>query len=125
MPQPLTGLTGLAGYQVQIDADSQATPEQRSGGPADPRHGNWGEKATPYPWESSLEMGGSHGPYGPENQMLGDDDWFYTPAGDATQDPTLDVTPDTRAAPKPKGILSGPIPGAMPDDIANQLEQSA
>lgn len=124
MPQGLTGLTALAGYQEQIDADAQATPEERLGGPADPRHGEWGEQAAPYPWESSLAMGGSHGPYGPENQMLGDEDWFFTPAGDDSQDPTLDRTPDTRAAPKPKGILSGPVPGATPDDIANQLQQS-
>lgn len=124
MVQPLTGLTGLAGYQQQIDADAQATPEERLGGPADPRHGNWGEQAAPYPWQSSLAMGGSHGPYGPENQMLGDEEWFLTPAGDWSDDPTLDRTPETRAAPKPKGILSGPVPGATPDDIADQLQQS-
>lgn len=120
----LTGLTGIAQYQQMIDTDSQATPEQRSGDPADPRHGNWGEQAAPYPWESSLAMGGSHGPYGPENQLLGDEFWFLEPAGRIEDDPTFDRTPSTRAAPWPKGIASGPAPGATPDDIAEQLRQS-
>jgi hypothetical protein len=120
----LSGLTGLAEYQQMIDADSQATPEERSGGPADPRHGNWGEQAAPYPWQSSLAMGGSHGPYGPENQLLGDEMWFLTPGGSLDDDITADRQPNTRAAPFPKGIASGPVPGATPDDIADQLTQS-
>jgi hypothetical protein len=57
--------------------------------------------------------------------MLGDEWWFYQSAGDVTQDPTFDLTPSTRAAPKPKGILSGPIPNEGPEAIANQLQQSA
>lgn len=122
----LTGLTGIAGYQVQIDADSQATPEERSGSPANPKHGQWGEQAKPYPSQSNLVMGGElHGPYGPENQMLGDEWWFIQPAGDVTQDPTMDLTPARRAGPWPKGVSSGPVPGEGPDDIANQLRQSA
>lgn len=121
---PLSGLTGLARQQGNIDETPQATPEQRSGNAVDPRHGDWGEQAAPYPWESSLSMGGSHGPYGPENQLLGDPDWVLMPAGDETQDPTFDLTPSNRGGPWPKGILSGPIPGANPSDIADQLDQS-
>lgn len=121
----LTGLMGLAEYQRVIDEDSQATPEQRSGGPADQRHGNWGEQAAPYPWESSLSLGGSHGPYGPENQLLGDEWWLTTPAGQESDDITFDRTPSKRAGPFPKGVASGPVPGATPDDIAEQLRQSA
>jgi hypothetical protein len=121
----LTGLTGLATYQEQINEDAQASPEARNGGVADPRHGNWGEQAAPYPWESSIGMGGSHGPYGLENGLLGDESWIWQPAGNEAEDPTMDITPVTRAAPSPKGILSGPIPSEGPDDIAEQLRQSA
>jgi hypothetical protein len=121
----LSGLNGLAEYQQMIDADSQATPEERSGNPADPRHGNRGEQARPYPWQSSLAMTGSHGPYGPENQMLGDEWWLVEPGGDPTDDITFDRQPNTRAAPFPRGIASGPVPDEGPDAIANQLIQSA
>lgn len=121
----LTGLTGLAGYQVQIDADAQATPEERSGGPADPRHAHRGESAPPYLWNSQTVMAGSHGPYGPENQLLGDPEWVWEPAGNEWEDPDFDHTPSTRAAPFPRGILSGPIPGETPDDVARQRKKSA
>lgn len=121
----LTGLTGLAGYQVEVDTNAQATPEQRYGGPADPRHAELGERAHPYPWESQMTPGGSHGPYGPENQLLGDPDWVWQPAGNEFDDPDFDHTPATNAAPWPKGILSGPIPGENPDTVAEQLRQSA
>lgn len=121
----LTGLTGLAGYQVQIDSGAQATPEQRSGGTADPRHAQVGESAPPYLWNSQLVQTGSHGPYGPENQMLGDPEWIWQEAGDVADDPTFDRTPSTGAAPFPRGILSGPIPGENPDAVAFQRAQSA
>jgi hypothetical protein len=120
----LVGLSAIAGYQVQIDSESQATAEERLGNTADPRHGERGEQAKPYPWESKAGQAGEHGPYGPENQMLGDEWWFYQPAGDESEDPSMDHTPLRRAAPYPKGVNSGPIPGATPDDIADQLTQS-
>jgi len=121
----LTGLTGLAGYQVQINEDAQATPEERYGGVADPRHENVGEQATPYSWQSKATQAASmHGPYGPENQLLGDEnDWLF-PAGTMDQDPAFDRTPSRRAAPFPKGIASGPVPNDGPDAISNQLNQS-
>lgn len=121
----LTGLTGLAGYQVQIDAQAQATAEQRSGGIADPRHAQIGEAAPPYLWNSQQVLTGSHGPYGPENQFLGDADWVWQEAGDIGDDPDFDRTPSTGAAPFPRGILSGPIPGENPDAVAFQRQQSA
>lgn len=120
----LVGLTAIAGYQVQIDDQSQATPEQRLGNSADPRHAIVGEQAKPYSWESKAMQAGSHGPYGPENQMVSGDDWLYFPSGTVDDDPTFDRTPARRAAPFPKGVNSGPIPGATPDDIAEQLQQS-
>lgn len=123
MPRPLAGLSGLAGYDQLITRDAQATPEDRSGNPANPRHSR-PQDARPYPSESNLTMGGSHGPYGPENQLLGDEWWFFQPGGSGVEDPTYDHQPVTRAAPFPKGISSGPVPSESPDDIANQLEQS-
>lgn len=121
--QGLTGLTGLAQQQGQFNADPGATAEQRLGNTVDPRHTDL-TKTSPYPWESTMTPGGSHGPYGPENQMLGDADWVWQPAGDMTEDPTFDRTPAQRAGPFPKGVASGPVPSQGPDDIANQLEQS-
>lgn len=121
----LTGLTGIAGYQVQINEDAQATPEERYGGIADPRHAVVGEQAKPYAWESKATQAASmHGPYGPENQLLGDEWMFLEPAGTMDQDPAFDRTPSRRAAPYPKGVASGPVPDAGPDAIANQLQQS-
>jgi hypothetical protein len=119
-----TGLTGLAGYQTIRDDNAQASPEERSGNTADPRHAERGERAKPYSWESQMTPGGSHGPYGPENQLLGDEWWFLQPAGVTTDDPDFDHTPARRAAPKFKGILSGPLPGVGPDDTAFTLQQS-
>jgi hypothetical protein len=118
------GLTGIAGYQVQINRESQATPEQRSGNTVDPKHGERGEVARPYSWESQMTPGGSHGPYGPENQFLGDPEWVWQPAGTEWDDPDFDHTPSTHAAPFMRGTLSGPVPSAGPDDIARQLVQS-
>jgi hypothetical protein len=122
MTRPLTGLSGLAGYQVTIEEDSQAGPEDRMGSFADPRHGQ------PSPEQyirRGAQLGTPHGPYGPENQMLGDESWFWQPGGEEYQDPNYDYTPSKRAGPFPKGIASGPTPSAGPDDIANQLNQSA
>ena len=120
----LTGLTGIAGYQVQIDADAQADPDERHGNIADPRHGQL-DRTQPYTWEAnSVQAGVGHGPYGPENQLLGDEWYFIQPAGDVTQDPYMDRTPARRAAPWPKGIASGSVPGETPDQISDQLLQS-
>lgn len=122
---PLTGLTALAGYQT-TDVSQQATAEQRLGRPANPIHGYPGEQARPYPWQSNSTQAGSApmAPTGVENQILGDDEWFWEAAGYPNQDPTMDQTPSRRAAPWPKGIASGPVPGERPDDIAHQLVQS-
>lgn len=120
----LNNVTGIAGYQVQVNADSQATPEERMGGTADPRHSQIGEVAQPLQYYSHATQTGSHGPYGPENQMLGDETAWWMPGGEEWQDPTMDRTPLHHAAPYPKGVSSGRVPGVGPDDIGNQLEQS-
>lgn len=124
MAQPLTGLSALAGYQQQIDADSQATAEQRSGDPADPRHSQ-GLLVDRKPWQAnSTQAADGHGPYGPQNQLLADEFWFIQPAGNEWDDPTFDHTPARRAGPIQRGILSGPVPSDGPDDVAFQLRQS-
>lgn len=126
MAYQLTGLTGLAGYQVQVDTESQASPEHRLGDSVDPKHGIRGEQARPYPWESkSTQAALPMGPYGPANQLLGDESWFYEIGGMEWEDPAMDHTPSTRAGPFPKGIASGPVPGDGPEDIGNQIRQSA
>lgn len=124
MPYPI-GLSALAGLQFKIEADSQATPEERSGGPADERHANPGAIVHRYPSQASSTQAGSHGPYGPENQMLDDEFWFMEPAGVISQDPWFDRTPSTRAAPSPRGIMSGPIDAWSPDAVAEMRRQSA
>lgn len=121
MTRPLTGLTGLAGYQVTIDEDSQATPEDRMGGPADPEHGKYlAEQSIP----RGSRMGTPVGPVGPENQLLGDEGWFWEIGGEPEQDPQFDYTPSTHAGPWPKGFLSGPAGDIGPDATAAKLTQS-
>jgi hypothetical protein len=125
MVQGVTALTGLAQIQTNYNPDSQATPEQRMGDTVDPRHGDAGPPSgVPPAYISRMTPGGSHGPYGPQNQLLGDPDWVWQPAGDESEDPTMDVTPSKRAGPWPKGVRSGPIGGETPDTYANQLEKS-
>lgn len=121
MTKPLTGLSGLAGYQQQIDEDSQASPEERMGGTADPSHSK--PLAEDY-IRRGAQMGAPIGPYGPDNQLLGDESWFWESGGEPPQDPTFDRTPSHRAGPYPKGILSGPVSNGGPDDTADRLIQS-
>lgn len=122
MTRPLTGLSGIAGYQVLINEDSQATPEDRMGGPVDPAHEKY--LAQPYiPRGAQITV--PHGPYGPENQLLGDPYFLWEQGGSPEQDPSFDHTPSHRAGPWPKGILSGPNTGNVgPDATAERLKQS-
>ena len=83
----LTGLTGIAGYQVTVDENSQATPEERMGNTADPAHGDYlAQQNIP----RGSRMGPPIGPYGPENQLLGDDQWVWEEGGQAPEDPNFD-----------------------------------
>jgi len=122
MTQPLTGLSGIAQLQTLVEDPSDATPEDRSGGVADPRHSQGlAEQNLP----RGSRMGAPIGPVGPENQLLSEfDSWSLTPAGNEYQDPYFDHTPSRRAGPWPRGILSGPIIDS-PTHTAEQLEQSA
>lgn len=120
MPQPLTGLSGLANLQTQIDENAQATPEQRMGGTADPSHAKY--LAEDY-IRRGAQLGEPRGPYGPDNQLLSDESWFWESGGEPSQDPTMDYTPSHRAGPWPKGILSGPVGSPGPDDQGPKLAQ--
>lgn len=122
---PLSGInngpTPLQPLQGYVDPTPMATPEQRSGDSVDPRHAVLGEQARPYPWES-VQLG-PHGPFGPENQMLGQDAYtlLTLPGGDIRQDPTGDYQPRTHAAPWPKGVETT----GTPDAQAGRLIESA
>jgi hypothetical protein len=90
MASGLTGLNGLAGINAITESDPFLTPAERYGSPVNPFHAQVGEQAEPYPWESMQTQAGSHGPYGPENQLLSDEMWYYEPAGMADEDPSFD-----------------------------------
>lgn len=115
------GITPLSGIRGFVNPNPEATPEQRSGDVADPRHGTVGEQATPLPYQRSFP-GEPHGPYGLDNQLLGVEDYaYFTPAGQLFQDPTADETPLTHAAPWPKGVPTTTDPG----DVAIRRQESA
>lgn len=120
MTTPLTGLSGIATLQTLIDAENQATPEERMGGPVDPEHGR--VLAEDYIPRGS-RIGPPVGPFGPDNQLLSDETWFWESGGYPLEDPDFDHTPSNRAGPWPKGILSGPVGGVGPDDSAPKLTQ--
>lgn len=113
--QPLTGLTGW------VNPTPEATPEQRLGGPANPKHGQpLVNPNQPLPYEVFADE--PHGPYGMENGLLGIDIVAYeTPAGYLAQDPTGDEQPLTNAAPWPKGVPQS----VMPDEVSARRQVSA
>lgn len=121
----LPGITGITGF---VDSNPEATPEQMHGGPADPRHGNWGEVAEPYSWESQLTgFTGPHGPY--DNAYSTDDNVPIFSAGNISQDPRGDFNPSvgqvggSHAAP-----ITRPLSGPLPSDyeaITRQTIDSA
>lgn len=85
------GLRPLSGINIIKDDAAFATAEERSGGTVNPFHSHTGEIAKPYSWQSLQTPGASHGPYGPENQLLDDEFWFLEPAGMPQQDPDYDL----------------------------------
>lgn len=113
MADQIGGLQPLSGISIIKDDAAFATPEERSGGTADPFHGQVGETAKPYSWQSLQTPGGTHGPYGPENQLLDDEFWFMEPAGYPEQDPDFDYNSPslTRSHGSVRNrTISGPLP---------------
>ena len=108
-------------YDVLVQEDSQAGPEDISGKPANPRHGTPTVKRRGS--ESHLTQAGSN-IVGLHNQMIDDEYWFFGSGGFEADDYRMDYTPTGHGAPFPKGILSGPAPSEGPDDIQFQRIQS-
>lgn len=122
---PLTGLMGTTGY---VNENPEASPEQVHGGYVDAAHSNWGEQAQPYPWQRPQDGMQTHGPYGPQNGLLGDESQATAAfaAGVITDDPTGDRNPygpGQHAAPWPKNPMGDQ--SVFPDNVANQRLQSA
>jgi len=120
----IPGITGITGF---VSQDPEATPEEMHGGPADPKHGQWGEAARPYSWESQLTgFTGSHGPY--DAPYTNGEFVTVLTAGNLSQDPQSDLNPSpgqvggSHAAPITRP-LSGPLP-SMADSINLQTVQS-
>lgn len=123
IPTRYPGMGPIRGY---TDPEPMATAEEVHGGPVDPFHGQFGEQAEPYSWRSQLtNYAGPTGPYGLENQLLGDEDALGgDPAGFLGEDPYADETPYRgHAAPMTK-TLSGPLPSQY-DAINAQLVPAA
>ncbi|MEU9022342.1 hypothetical protein [Actinomadura sp. NPDC048394] len=120
----MAGVQGLQPTFGSVILQPEATAEERLGDPADPRHGQQlvaPLTATGYPWEVLSGVVGPKGPYGAEAQLVGTTEGWPAPAGNEGQDPTADLTPETHAAPWPKGVEQN----EGPDAVARQLEQSA
>jgi hypothetical protein len=110
MVQPLQGIQAI---QVISDPEPFATPEERMGGTADPRHAIPGEQSEPNPGFVTQGIYYGHpAPSSIEDHLLGYDPALAVdPAGTLRQDPTADLTPTTaaggrktHAAPWPKGV---------------------
>jgi len=120
----ISGITPLSGVNIIQDDAAFATPEERSGGTVDPFHGHTGEIAKPYSWQTLQLPGASHGPYGPENQMLDDEYWFIEPAGIPSDDPTLDRnSPNLSRSHGAVHNYASPIVPSQADSINTQIRQ--
>ena len=123
LPGYFPGMGPIRGFNMP---EPEATAEEVHGGPANQAHGTWGEQAEPYSWRSQLmPFPGHMGPYGPENQMLGDE-YALTgmEAGTLGHDPYGDLTPYRGHAAPMTRTLSGPLP-SQHDAINEQLVQAA
>lgn len=117
------GMGPIRGFK---DPEPEAPPEVVHGGPVDPKHGEWGETAQPYSWQSQLTNYTGHlGPYGIENELLGNtDDLAGEPAGKLGHDPYGDLVPYRGHAAPMTVTLSGKLPSQY-DAINDQLVQAA
>lgn len=126
MTQTPTYFPGISGIRGYVDPTPQATAEEVHGGPVNPAHGQWGEQAQPYSWESQLtNYPGHSGPYGTQNQLLDDPDRYDgDPAGTLSTDPYADLTPYYGHAAPMTVTLSGKLPSQY-DAINAQLVPAA
>jgi hypothetical protein len=117
----LAQLAGLTGYTIE---QPEATPEERSGNSADPRHANIGEQAQPYSWQSLAMPGARADTPGPTENDLIEDDFFWSLTASQVEDlPAGDTAPWTHAGPWPADpIGDGSV---WPDNAIRQLETNA
>jgi len=123
LPGYFAGMGPIRGY---TDPEPEGTPEEIHGNPVNPFHGQYGEQAQPYSWQSQLSNYQGHmGPYGPENAVLGDQDALSgQEAGTLGKDPYADLTPYRGHAAPMTRTLSGPLPSQY-DAINQQLIPAA
>lgn len=120
-----SGLTGLASLQTLVDTSPEATPEERLGGAADPRHSKRGEQSQPYAWQSQMVPGAAIAHPMPVPGII--DDYLFTesnlmPALVEDAAPYWDTAPYTHAAPWPADpIGDGSV---QPENTARQLRQN-
>lgn len=117
----LTALVGLSGFTVD---QPEADPEERSGNPADPRHGNVGEAAQPYSWQSLQTPGALANSPGPaEDDLIGEDHYYTLTAGSMEEICAGDTAPWTHNGPWPADPIGDGSVG--PDNAVRQLEVNA
>lgn len=123
IPGYFPGMGPIRGFNAP---KPEAPPEVVHGSPANPAHGEWGEAAQPYSWQSQLTNYTGHtGPYGIENELLGDEDALDgMPAGQLGHDPYGDLTPYRGHAAPMTVTLSGALPSQY-DAVNQQLVQAA
>lgn len=115
----IAGVNSITGYVI---SEPQAPPFEQQGRPVNPAHSNWGEKASPYPWEV-VPMGPYPGKISPVDGIVEQEDSQWSiPAGYLSQDPTADQTPAYNAAPFPKEGPLLPSPDQM--DVHGRKEGS-
>lgn len=123
VPGSFPGIGPITGHS---DPVPEGTPEEIHGGPVNVKHSEPGETAVPYSWQSQLvNYHGRTGPYGPENQLLGDeDDIDGEQAGILGSSPYSDLVPYRGHAAPTNVTLSGALPSQY-DAINAQLVQGA
>jgi hypothetical protein len=123
IPGYFPGMGPIRGFNAP---EPEAPPEVVHGSSANPAHGQWGEAAQPYSWQSQLTNYSGHtGPYGLENGLLGDENAMQgEPAGQLGHDPYGDLTPYRGHAAPMTRTLSGPLPSQY-DAVNQQLVQAA
>jgi hypothetical protein len=117
----MPGLAGLSGLSGSVRVSTEASAEERLGGPADPRHAEAVLDDSAYPWEVLAGVRVPHGPYGNHAGLVGSTEGWIPPAGTPDQDPLFDSSPRTHAAPHVAGVEQS----TDPDATARFLTQSA
>lgn len=123
MPDGLSSLQKLTGFVVE---EPEASPEDRSGDAADPRHAQVGEKAQPYSWESLQTPGASAPVTVPPDAGFVDDgiyEYWTQVASNIEELPAGDTAPWTHAGPWPSDpIGDGSV---QPDNLILQAVKNA